>query len=106
MIPPWIPRWSEPPAGHIPRDRSHPRRGQAIAKRLRLVARPGADEDAQLATARQAAPQRVGARRPLPLGPAGEDFLPRQGRGALAQELLERFEGWSERRIRRLVRQQ
>jgi ABC-type antimicrobial peptide transport system permease subunit len=34
------------------------RLGQAIAKHLRLVARPGADEDAQLTTARQRAPQR------------------------------------------------
>jgi hypothetical protein len=58
-----------------------------MAKRLRLGARLAADEDAQLAAARQRAPQRVGARRRLGLGPAGEDFLARQRRGALAQEL-------------------
>src|SRR5262249_21351881 len=47
---------------------------QGVAKRCRLGACPGADEDAQLAAARQRAPQRVGARR-VELGPAGEDFL-------------------------------
>ncbi len=78
--------------------------GQAVAERLRLVARPGADEEAQLAAARQAAPQRVGARRRLAFGPAGEDLLAHQGRGALAQELPQRFEGRGERRIRRVDR--
>src|SRR5438105_10694084 len=58
-----------------------------------------------LAAARERAPERVDVRPRLGRGPAVKDFLARQGRGALAQELLDGFEG-GKPGLWRAVRQQ
>jgi outer membrane protein assembly factor BamB len=78
--------------------------GQSIAKRLRPGPLPAADEDPLLAAARERAPERVDVRPQLGCGPAVKDFLARQGRGALAQELPDGFEG-GKRGLWRAVRQ-